>query len=97
MESGDSAAPHLFSRFTFAGLQLKNRTVRSATADAQVYNSNRVEQVTIDRYTRLANSDIGMIITGDFVVSDTELIAQSAADHEVVEPERVDDEHLRDR
>ena len=79
MDSGVKEAPHLFSEFDFSGIHLRNRTVRSATADAEVYNDNRIEHVTLDRYARLATNEIGMIITGDFVVLNPELLAESAA------------------
>lgn len=69
----------LFSPLSFSGLHLKNRTVRSATADAEICNNNEVQPVTLERYQRLAENSLGMIITGDFPVIDNDMMESMAA------------------
>ena len=54
----------LFEASHIAGLELKNRLVRSATAEKMSDEDGRPEQAMIDLYTELARGGVGLIITG---------------------------------
>ncbi|MEM2727384.1 MAG: NADH oxidase, partial [Archaeoglobaceae archaeon] len=59
----------LFTPFESGDLKLKNRIVRSATAEAMA-EDGFVTQDHIELYKKLAEGGIGMIITGFMFVSD---------------------------
>ncbi|MGA9347384.1 MAG: NADH:flavin oxidoreductase [Anaerolineae bacterium] len=54
----------LFEPGTIAGLELRNRLVRSATAEKMCDQDGRPEQAMIELYTELARGGVGLIITG---------------------------------
>jgi 2,4-dienoyl-CoA reductase-like NADH-dependent reductase (Old Yellow Enzyme family) len=54
----------LFEPGHIAGLELKNRLVRSATAERMCDEDGRPEQAMIDLYAELARGGVGLIITG---------------------------------
>jgi 2,4-dienoyl-CoA reductase-like NADH-dependent reductase (Old Yellow Enzyme family) len=59
----------IFSEGQIAGLNLKNRIVRSATWDVPVTVTKDVPDVVVDYYRELTLGGSGMIITGDFPVT----------------------------
>jgi 2,4-dienoyl-CoA reductase-like NADH-dependent reductase (Old Yellow Enzyme family) len=54
----------LFKPGNIAGLELKNRLVRSATAERMCDDDGRPEQAMIDLYADLARGGVGLIVTG---------------------------------
>jgi 2,4-dienoyl-CoA reductase-like NADH-dependent reductase (Old Yellow Enzyme family) len=58
----------LFEPFSFAGLYLKNRIVRSATYEKQADADGFVTGPLIDMYSDLARGGAGLIITGNALV-----------------------------
>ncbi len=54
----------LFEASHIAGLELKNRLVRSATAERMCDEDGRPEQAMIDLYADLARGGVGLIVTG---------------------------------
>jgi 2,4-dienoyl-CoA reductase-like NADH-dependent reductase (Old Yellow Enzyme family) len=54
----------LFEPGNIAGLELKNRLVRSATAEKMCDQDGRPEQAMIDLYGELARGGVGLIVTG---------------------------------
>jgi len=64
----------IFKQGNIGKLRIKNRIVRSATADSEMYNGNSVKPETLERYKTLAENNIGMIITGDFPAASAEMI-----------------------
>jgi 2,4-dienoyl-CoA reductase-like NADH-dependent reductase (Old Yellow Enzyme family) len=61
----------LFEPGHIAGLELKNRLVRSATAEKMCDQSGRPEQAMIDLYAELARGGVGMIVTGHAFVHES--------------------------
>ncbi|UCG92976.1 MAG: NADH:flavin oxidoreductase, partial [candidate division WOR-3 bacterium] len=59
----------IFSTGKIANLNLKNRIVRSATADIPITLTGNVPDEVVDYYRILTRGGAGMIITGDFPVS----------------------------
>lgn len=74
----------IFSTGKIANLNLKNRIVRSATADIPITLTGNVPDEVVDYYRILTRGGAGMIITGDFPVSkDGALNDESACDVKV--------------
>lgn len=71
----------LFTEESIGNMRIKNRFVRSATADAEL-EGGKVTDSTIDRYGILARENVGMIITGDFPVVSLEMIGQRSYDYQ---------------
>jgi 2,4-dienoyl-CoA reductase-like NADH-dependent reductase (Old Yellow Enzyme family) len=61
----------LFEVGNIAGLELKNRLVRSATAERMCDEAGRPEQAMIDLYADLARGGVGLIITGHAFVHES--------------------------
>jgi len=61
----------LFEPGTIAGLELKNRLVRSATAEKMCDQDGRPEQAMIDLYADLARGGVGLIVTGHAFVHES--------------------------
>jgi len=61
----------LFDPGQIAGLELKNRLVRSATAERMSDADGRPEQAMIDLYVELARGGVGLIITGHAFVHES--------------------------
>jgi 2,4-dienoyl-CoA reductase-like NADH-dependent reductase (Old Yellow Enzyme family) len=61
----------LFKPGNIAGLELKNRLVRSATAEMMCDEDGRPEQAMIDLYADLARGGVGLIITGHAFVHES--------------------------
>ena len=61
----------LFEASSIAGLELKNRLVRSATAEKMCDEDGRPEQAMIDLYTELAQGGVGLTITGHAFVHES--------------------------
>jgi len=59
----------LFSPGEIGSMQLKNRIVRSATAECLASDDCRVTDRYLRAYTRLAKGGVGLIITGNYYVS----------------------------
>ncbi len=66
MDRGDYK---VFSEGNIAGLQLKNRLVRSATYEAAVSRSGKLTSAILRLYDDLARGGAGMIITGHMAVT----------------------------
>jgi 2,4-dienoyl-CoA reductase-like NADH-dependent reductase (Old Yellow Enzyme family) len=58
----------LFEPYSFAGLQLKNRMVRSATYEKRADLDGVATESLIDFYAELASGGVGLIITGNTLV-----------------------------
>ncbi|KMY67219.1 hypothetical protein AAU61_10055 [Desulfocarbo indianensis] len=58
----------LFQPTHIAGVQLKNRFVRSATAEAMATDDGRPTQALKDLYARLAEGEVGLIITSGAMI-----------------------------
>ena len=58
----------LFDSFSFAGVNLKNRMVRSATYEKRADVDGFVTDSLIDLYKELAQGGVGLIITGNALV-----------------------------
>lgn len=58
----------LFEPFSFSGLNLKNRLVRSATFEKRADEDGFVTEFLIELYEELAMGGIGLIITGNALV-----------------------------
>ena len=54
----------LFQQITIKGLELRNRTVRSATCDCLADSSGHVTDQQIELFTNLAAGGVGLIISG---------------------------------
>ncbi len=54
----------LFTPKKIGNLEIKNRFVRAATYEGQADEQGRVTNALIDRYRKLAQGDIGLILTG---------------------------------
>ncbi|MBN2899639.1 MAG: NADH:flavin oxidoreductase [Clostridia bacterium] len=67
----------MFSSFKIRNQVISNRIVRSATADSETYASKSVTEATLKRYSKLAESGIGLIITGDFPTVTPEMLSDS--------------------
>jgi 2,4-dienoyl-CoA reductase-like NADH-dependent reductase (Old Yellow Enzyme family) len=61
----------LFEAGHIAGLELKNRLVRSATAERMCDEDGRPEQAMMDLYADLARGGVGLIITGHAFVHES--------------------------
>ena len=61
----------LFEPGHIAGLELKNRLVRSATAERMCDEDGRPEQAMLDLYAELARGGVGLIITGHAFVHES--------------------------
>jgi len=61
----------LFKPGNIAGPELKNRLVRSATAERMCDEDGRPEQAMIDLYADLARGGVGLIITGHAFVHES--------------------------
>ena len=61
----------LFEAGNIAGLELKNRLVRSATAERMCDEDGRPEQAMLDLYADLARGGVGLIITGHAFVHES--------------------------
>jgi 2,4-dienoyl-CoA reductase-like NADH-dependent reductase (Old Yellow Enzyme family) len=61
----------LFEPGHIAGLELKNRLVRSATAERMCDEDGRPEQAMIDLYADLARGGVGLIVTGHAFVHES--------------------------
>jgi 2,4-dienoyl-CoA reductase-like NADH-dependent reductase (Old Yellow Enzyme family) len=61
----------LFEPGTIAGLELRNRLVRSATAEKMCDQDGRPEQAMIDLYADLARGGVGLIVTGHAFVHES--------------------------
>jgi len=61
----------LFEVSNIAGLELKNRLVRSATAERMCDEDGRPEQAMIDLYADLARGGVGLIVTGHAFVHES--------------------------
>ena len=61
----------LFEAGNIAGLELKNRLVRSATAERMCDEDGRPEQAMIDLYADLARGGVGLIVTGHAFVHES--------------------------
>jgi 2,4-dienoyl-CoA reductase-like NADH-dependent reductase (Old Yellow Enzyme family) len=61
----------LFEAGKIAGLELKNRLVRSATAEKMCDEEGRPEQAMLDLYAELARGGVGLIITGHAFVHES--------------------------
>lgn len=61
----------LFEASHIAGLELKNRLVRSATAERMCDEDGRPEQAMIDLYADLARGGVGLIVTGHAFVHES--------------------------
>jgi 2,4-dienoyl-CoA reductase-like NADH-dependent reductase (Old Yellow Enzyme family) len=68
----------LFTDYQNGHLNLKNRVVRSATADPEIFINNCIKDVTVKRYEDLAKANVAMIITGDFPVTSQDMLTTSA-------------------
>lgn len=58
----------LFEPFSFSGLNLKNRLVRSATYEKRADEDGFVTESVIELYEELARGGIGMMVTGNALV-----------------------------
>lgn len=58
----------LFDAFSFSGLHLKNRLVRSATFEKRADDDGFVTESIIELYEDLARGGVGLIITGNALV-----------------------------
>ena len=61
----------LFQSGSIGSMQLKNRFVRSATAEFLATKEGRVTDKYRDAYERLAKGGVGLIISGNFYVNET--------------------------
>ena len=61
----------VFTPAHIGGLEIKNRLVRSATADALATERGEVSDVMVDIYGKLAAGGVGLIITGGVIVDTT--------------------------
>ena len=61
----------MFEAGNIAGLELKNRLVRSATAERMCDEEGRPEQAMIDLYADLARGGVGLIVTGHAFVHES--------------------------
>jgi 2,4-dienoyl-CoA reductase-like NADH-dependent reductase (Old Yellow Enzyme family) len=61
----------LFEPGTIAGLELRNRLIRSATAEKMCDQDGRPEQAMIDLYAELARGGVGLIVTGHAFVHES--------------------------
>ncbi len=60
----------IFESYSYRELSLNNRIVRSATNDYSGNMDGTISKIQLDLYDTLANAEIGLIITGNFYVSD---------------------------
>ena len=60
----------IFEKYEYEGLQLRNRVVRAATNDYSGLENGIVSDLQFDLYKKLAEGKIGLIITGNFYVTD---------------------------
>lgn len=79
---------NVYDSYEYQGLRIKNRIVRAATNDYSGGYSGEITEIQFNLYRTLAKNDIGLIITGNFYVSeDGRLdITQNAADKNFDEP-----------
>lgn len=69
----------LFTEERIAGLNIKNRIVRSATWDVPITVTKDVPDIVVDYYRKLTLGGAGLIITGDFPVTpDSEFTATTS-------------------
>jgi 2,4-dienoyl-CoA reductase-like NADH-dependent reductase (Old Yellow Enzyme family) len=61
--------PELFSPGKIGSMELKNRLVRSATAECLATDDGRLTDNYLRAYTQLAKGGVGMIITGNYYVN----------------------------
>ena len=75
----------IFSEGHIAGLDIKNRIIRSATWDVPVTVTKDVPDIVVDYYRKLTLGGSGLIITGDFPVTpDSEFTAATTFSDVVV-------------
>jgi 2,4-dienoyl-CoA reductase-like NADH-dependent reductase (Old Yellow Enzyme family) len=68
-DNGARAGSILFSRFPLGSVVLPNRFVRSATHDFLAENDGAVSERQVELFSRLAEGEVGLIITGHAFVS----------------------------
>lgn len=61
---------NIFETYEYQNLKIKNRIVRAATNDYSGGSDGSISQIQIDLYKELARNNIGLIITGNFYVSE---------------------------
>lgn len=66
-----------FNLAVVGGIQVKNRTVRSATYEGYTTNNNEPNEQFYDIYKNLSKGEVGLIITGYMVFAKTDNVTES--------------------
>ncbi len=69
---------HLFSPYKIVNVSIKNRIVRSATAENMAEDGHPTDQL-IDLYTELAEGGVGLIITGGIAVEPSSTLTKKGS------------------
>ncbi len=60
----------IFAPYAYGNLSVKNRIIRSATNDYSGSSTGAITKIQLDVYEELARGNVGMIISGNFYVSE---------------------------
>lgn len=58
----------LFTKIKIGNIEIKNRFVRSATVECLASDDGKVSEPYLNLYSALARGDVGLIVTGNFIV-----------------------------